>query len=63
MTSLRKNRSTLRELHDRLGGMIDQVGHPDYSLRELVVGLRGIRDDLLLLAHAAAKAKREKGRK
>ena len=36
-----------RELHDRLGSMIDQVGHPDYSLRELVKGLREVRDDLV----------------
>jgi len=39
-----------RKLHDLLGGMIDQVGHPDFSLRELVNGLRGIRDGLLRLA-------------
>ena len=38
---------SLRELHDRLGSMIDQVGHPDYSLRELVSGLREVRDALL----------------
>ena len=40
----------LRELHDRLGAMIDQVGQPDYSLRELVDGLREVRDELLRLA-------------
>lgn len=39
--------ATLRQLHDRLGSMIDQVGHPDYSLRELVDGLREVRDALL----------------
>lgn len=33
--------------HDRLGSMIDQLGHPDYSLRELVEGLRQIRDEML----------------
>ena len=40
---------SLRGLHDRLGSMIDQVGHPDYSLRELIAGLREVRDDLLFL--------------
>jgi hypothetical protein len=44
------SRSRLRELHDRLGSMIDQVGHPDYSLRELVDGLREVRDELLALS-------------
>jgi len=39
-------RPILRELHDRLGAMIDQVGQPDYSLREMVNGLREVRDAL-----------------
>jgi hypothetical protein len=42
--------SRLRELHNRLGSMIDQVGQPDYSLRELVKGLRDTRDELLTLS-------------
>ena len=42
--------ATLREAHDHLGAMIDQVGHPDYSLRELVDGLRQVRDALLAAA-------------
>ncbi len=43
-------------LHDQLGAMIDQVGHPDYSLRELVDGLRKVRDDLLHISLPAAPA-------
>lgn len=45
--------SRARELHDRLGAMIDQVGQPDYSLRELVEGLRAVRTDLLALSESA----------
>ena len=36
-----------RQWHDQLGAMIDQVGQPDYSLRELVEGMRQIRDSML----------------
>lgn len=32
--------------HDRLGNMTDQVGHPDYSLRSMVEGLRELRDEM-----------------
>ena len=42
----------LKELHDQLGAMIDQVGHPDYSLRELVDELRDIRNELLRAAQS-----------
>lgn len=44
--------SSAKSLHDRLGSMIDQVGQPDYSLRELVAGLREVRDDLLAIARS-----------
>lgn len=37
----------LHRWHDQLGAMIDQVGQPDYSLREMVDGLRQIRDEML----------------
>lgn len=37
----------MREIHDRLGSMIDQVGQPDYSLREMVQGMREIRDSIM----------------
>jgi len=40
----------LREWHDSLGAMIDQAGHPDYSLREIVEGLRNIRDEMMAFA-------------
>jgi hypothetical protein len=40
------NAELLRAWHDRLGAMIDQVGQPDYSLREMVVGMRDIRDEM-----------------
>ena len=40
----------MRRLHDQIGMMIDQVGQPDYSLRELVNEMRGIRDVLLAAA-------------
>jgi hypothetical protein len=43
--------------HDRLGNMIDQVGHPDYSLRELVNGLRNIRDEMIQEIHRGPKNK------
>lgn len=43
------NGHTTQQLHDRLGAMIDQIGHPDYSMREMVEGLRSVRDDLLAL--------------
>ena len=42
---------SLNELHDRLGSMIDQIGQPDYSLRELAKGLREVRDSLFALSH------------
>lgn len=35
------------EWHDRLGAMIDQVGHPKYSLHELITGMRQLRDEML----------------
>jgi hypothetical protein len=46
--------SRLRELHDRLGSMIDQVGQPDYSLREMVKGLREVRDAMFILSESGA---------
>jgi hypothetical protein len=48
--------ASLRELHDRLGAMIDQVGQPDYSLREMVSGLREIRDALFVASSTACSA-------
>ena len=33
--------------HDQIGAMLDQVGHPDYSLREMCDGLRAIRDEMM----------------
>lgn len=45
-----------RRLHDRIGAMIDQVGQPDYSLRELVDGLREVRDDLMRLETRSSSA-------
>ena len=39
-------RLKLRALRDQLGAMIDNIGHPDYSLHELVGGMRYIRDQL-----------------
>ena len=42
-------REALRDWHDRLGSMIDQVGHPEYSLREFIAGLRVMRDEMLAL--------------
>lgn len=47
-----RSTATLRRLHDQLGSMIDQVGHPDYSLREMVNGLRVVRDELFALARS-----------
>jgi hypothetical protein len=44
------HKSRLRELHDRLGSMIDQVGQPDYSLREMVEGLREVREAMFILS-------------
>ena len=44
------SRATPQQLHDRLGAMIDQIGHPDYSLRELADGLRDVRDALFTLS-------------
>ena len=40
----------VREWHDRLGAMLDQAGHPDYSLREMFAGLRQLRDEMLAAA-------------
>lgn len=51
--SQERSSATLNELHDRLGAMIDQIGQPDYSLRELVNGLCEVRDDLLRLVPSA----------
>lgn len=45
-----EDRLAMHKLHDRLGAMIDQIGHPDYSLRELVDGLREIRNELMRLS-------------
>jgi len=44
----------LMRWHDQLGNMIDQVGHPDYSLHEMVAGMRRIRTEMLVaaLSHA-----------
>lgn len=39
--------SLVHKWHDKLGAMIDQVGHPDFSLREFVDGLCLIRDDMM----------------
>lgn len=52
MTSPRtkKELETLKDWHDRLGGMIDQVGSPDYSLHEMVSGMRRIRDEMIARA-------------
>lgn len=47
--------TSAREIHDRLGSMIDQVGHPDYSLRELVKDLCEVRDGLLTLTFSAGR--------
>jgi hypothetical protein len=47
--------SRLRELHDRLGSMIDQVGQPDYSLREMVKGLREVRDAMFILSESGER--------
>lgn len=47
---------TVREWHDRIGSMIDQVGHPDYSLREMINGLRHLRDDMLSAAPQSSEA-------
>jgi ribosomal protein L29 len=44
--------SRLDKVHDRLGSMIDQIGQPDYSLRELVDGLREVRDELFTIARS-----------
>ena len=44
-----------RQWHDRLGSMIDQIGQPDYSLRELVVGLREIHDEMRAADSSGAK--------
>jgi len=54
----------VKQWHDQLGDMIDQIGHPDYSLRELADGLRQIRD-AMLSAHeqnAAAQGGQTSGR-
>lgn len=48
------NSDLVKRLHDRLGGMINQIGQPDYSLRELINGLREVRDDLLKAALEAS---------
>ena len=45
----------LRQYHDQLGACIDQVGHPDYSLREMVTNLREIRNSMFDL-HAQLNA-------
>ena len=47
----------LQSWHDRLGAMIDQVGHPDYSLREMVDGMRQIRDEMIVLRAAPPTTK------
>lgn len=60
--SERSDDKGLRQLHDRLGSMIDQVGQPDYSLRELVDGLREVRDELFALSHVATPDDFEKMR-
>lgn len=46
-------------LHDKLGSMIDQIGQPDYSLRELVIGLREVRDELMRHSTPSAIASSE----
>jgi hypothetical protein len=48
--------SRLDKVHDRLGSMIDQIGQPDYSLRELVDGLREVRDELFTIARSESAA-------
>ena len=46
----------VKRLHDQLGSMIDQIGHPDYSLGELRAGLRQVRDELFALSRSRDEA-------
>lgn len=55
--------AAVRDAHDQLGSCIDQVGHPDYSLRELIEHLRQVRDKLYAAIIAASNAAAEKGAK
>lgn len=41
--------------HDLLGSMIAQVGHPDYSLHEMVDGMRKMRDQMFAEITSARK--------
>lgn len=44
----------IEEWLDRIGGMIDQVGHPDYSLHEMVNSLRNLRGEMIEVARRLA---------
>ena len=39
--------------------MIDQVGHPDYSLREMIDGLRQVRDAIFALSEISTRYNEE----
>jgi hypothetical protein len=51
-------RELLREWHDQLGAMIDQIGHPDYSLREMVESMRNLRDEMFTILAKQPAAQR-----
>lgn len=39
----------VKQWHDRLGAMIDQIGRPDYSMRDFIAGIRTVRDEMMAL--------------